>query len=276
MFNICLLFVVVIFVLLISIDKSINIKIFKMSKAYSHELAVITARYMFQKKVSDLNEVSLSREFDKSGVLGLISLEYFKEFAYQLTMKIKTWWQRNHNEYRDTVFELLDIQPKNTPMDTNDDINDDFSDEISIGLDKKEWFRYYEQFNVVYGKRTSLSPRFDDVLNRKLLDMAVFCFLVRVWNWFAVGRKNSVVYWRGNYKCSQCNNRFVGTIKEDPQKSRSDNQCIMLFRYRGNLCTERTKLSSEDKRKLAIRLDAEGISNTRDKNILSKNQCKFL
>ena len=124
--------------------------------------------------------------------------------------------------------------------------------------------------------RKYFTASFTKLLNSKLKIQGVLCLLYCNFNWFRNenSRKKNSVYWRGGFTCvdKTCDIVFIGIIDKPFENNMeitlnwngSPNHQDRIHRIAKHRCT------GLERKNLALKLVANGISNTRNDMIATK------
>ena len=128
------------------------------------------------------------------------------------------------------------------------------------------------------GGRKYFLASFTSMLNSKMKILGITCCLRSKFNWFKKddGRKKNIWFWRGCYNCvdKNCKITYTGTIR-----SPILNEFELSLEWNGfalhslmNSVSVKPRCTGEARNKLALRLIANGISNTRNEIILNSRE----
>ena len=155
-------------------------------------------------------------------------------------------------------------------------IENENTNEIIIKFDIHETINANKLVAARSDGRKYFLASFTKLLNTKVEDRGIFCKLICKYNWFKneMGRKTNSSYWRGVYICldKNCKMIFTGTTE-----SQYSNEMEIILKYSGlsnhekSIFTSKTRCVGMQRENLAIRLTANGISNTRNEIIINNS-----
>ena len=135
------------------------------------------------------------------------------------------------------------------------------------------------------GGRKYFLASFTSMLNSKINILGITCRLRSKFNWFKKddGRKRNIWFWRGCYICvdKNCLINYTATIKNSIL-----NEFELSLEWNGfalhsmmNSVIAKPRCTGDSRKALALRIIANGISNTRNEIILNRRKssiCFFL
>ena len=200
----------------------------------------------------------------------------------RLSLNLQTWWIENTNSFKSKVLAIIEAPKK--PFDEKEKNrfqmeNENFN-EILIKFDIHETIEANKLIATRSDGRRYFLATFTNLLNKKVENQGILCKFTCKFNWFKneMGRKTNTAHWRGVYTCSDknCNMIYTGTIE-----SLFSNKIEIILRYSGlanhkkSIYISKSRCVGIEREKLAIKLVADGISNTRNEIINNSNFEKY-
>ena len=127
--------------------------------------------------------------------------------------------------------------------------------------------------------RKYFSTGFTDLMTSRLNLLGMSCSLKMIYNWFRKedGRKVNLPFWTGKYECAHfdCTRKFECRIDRPSINMFDVSVFVTGPDINHGVTTKKQAVRGECRKKLAFRIAADGIANTRSELILDKSN-RFL
>ncbi|CAF1061763.1 unnamed protein product [Brachionus calyciflorus] len=235
------------------------------------KLTKITTQVFIEQNIDPIKFPKLSRSDDN--VWSKISENYFGIKSHANALIIFTWYRRNTQNFAKNVEIEIENSLKADPLKCD---TENFEN-IEIIFTKSD----FNRFKVSGTERKRLLVDFEEAINIKLSQQGFNCYFRNNYNWFKKendSKKKEI--WSGLYTCIEpsCSN-FIKTSILDRNK---ENITVFVL-YSGindhEKINKKLRVSGIERKKLGIRLKADGVLNTlyeMNYNKSSKVQLKTL